>query len=106
MSEARHPILRYLRLRVKPGVSCGTMMFEISRDPSGRFPVTAVIVVPPLISVPEFVMKAFVPLISHFASRSSAFVCTLPASLPALGSVSPKPHNIFPCASGTRYCCF
>ena len=71
-------------------------MFEISREPSGRFPVTAVIVVPPLISVPEFVMKALVPLISHFPSRSTALVWTFPASLPALGSVSPKPHNIFP----------
>ena len=82
------------------------MTFEISREPSARLPVTAVIVVPPEISVPELVMNAFVPLMIHLPSRSSAFVCTLPASLPAPGSVRPKPHSIVPCASGTRYSCF
>jgi hypothetical protein len=30
VSDARQPILRYFLERVKPGVSCGTMMFEIS----------------------------------------------------------------------------
>ncbi len=51
-------------------------------------------------------MNAFVPLITHAPSRSSAFVWTFPASLPASGSVRPKPQSISPRASGTRYFCF
>ena len=65
-------------------------MFEISRDPSGRRPVTAVIVVPPVISVPELVMKALVPLITHFPSRSSAFVCDVAGVAAGAGLGEPE----------------
>ena len=65
MSDAFQPIFRYFFERVKPGVSCGTSRFEISGRPFASVPVTAVIVVPPVRSVPEFVMKAFVPLMTQ-----------------------------------------
>ena len=106
MSDARQPILRYFFARSKPGVSCGTMMLEISARPLASRPVTAVIVVPAVMSVPLLVMNALVPLITHLPSRSSARVCVAPASLPALGSVRPKPHSFSPLASGTRYSSF
>ena len=45
-------------------------------------------------SVPEFVMNAFVPLIVQVPSASVARVSVAPASEPALGSVRPNPHSI------------
>ena len=36
VSDARQPILRYFFERVKPGVSCGTMIVEISLRPLRR----------------------------------------------------------------------
>ena len=81
-------------------------MFEISARPLASRPVTAVMVVPPVMSVPLLVMKALVPLITQRPSRNSACVWVAPASLPAPGSVSPKPHSFSPLARGTRYCSF
>ena len=43
----------------------GTMMVEISLVPSGAVPVTAATVTSAVMSVPELVMNAFVPLITH-----------------------------------------
>ena len=102
MSDAFQPILLYFFERVKPGVSCGTIRLLISLRPRASVPVTAVIVVPPVRSVPEFVMKAFVPLMIQRPSRSSARVWVAAASEPAPGSVSPNPHSRSPRASGTR----
>jgi hypothetical protein len=50
---------------VKPGVPLGTMNEVISLPPSGLVPVTAVTVTSSVMSVPELVMNAFVPLITH-----------------------------------------
>ena len=69
-------------------------MLLISGRPRASAPVTAVIVVPPVRSVPELVMNALVPLITQRPSRNSARVAVAPASLPAPGSVSPKPHSL------------
>ena len=106
VSDARQPIFRYVLERVKPGVSWGTIRLEISLRPRSSVPVTAVIVVPPVMSVPELVMNALVPLMIQRPSRSSARVCVAPASEPALGSVKPNAQSFSPRASGTRYCCF
>ena len=61
-------------------------------------PVTAVIVTSDVSSLPELVMKAFSPSITHspVAASSTARVRVPPASLPASGSVSPKPPRARP----------
>ncbi len=53
---------------------------------------TAVTVTKPVISVPELVMKHFVPLMTHSFVDSSrrAVVRVAPASLPPSGSVRPN----------------
>ena len=60
--------------------------------------VRAVTVTMDVMSVPELVMKAFSPLITHSpaASSSTARVRVPPASLPASGSVRPKPPSARP----------
>ena len=60
--------------------------------------VTAVTVTSEVIGVPEFVMNDFSPLITHsfVAASSTAFVRVPPASLPASGSVRPKPPRARP----------
>ena len=86
---------------MKPGVPDGTMIAESSFDPSGLVPVTAVTVTSTVMSVPELVMKAFVPLITHSLVRSSrtARVAVPPASEPNPGSVRPKAANDSPAVS-------
>ena len=91
VSDARQPILLIL-LAAREARAClaGTMRFEISGLPSGRVPVTAVIVVPPVMSVPELVMKAFVPLMTQLPSRSSACVGTFPGVAAGVGLGQPE----------------
>jgi hypothetical protein len=83
---------------VKPGVPLGTMIAVSSLLPSALVPVTAVTVTSAVMSVPEFVMKAFEPLITHSprASSRTARVWVPPASLPAPGSVRPKAASASP----------
>ena len=59
-------------------------------------------------SVPELVMKAFSPLITHSpaASSSVAVVRVPPASLPASGSVRPKPPSVRPAQRSGSHVCF
>ena len=55
---------------VKPGVPDGTMIVEISLAPSACVPVTAVTVTRPVMSVPELVMNALLPLMTHSSPSS------------------------------------
>ncbi len=56
--------------------------------------------------VPEFVMNALEPLITHSPFSSLAVVFVAPASLPPPGSVSPNAPRISPRAMGTSHRCF
>ena len=76
---------------MNPGVPDGTMIAEISPGP-----VRAVIVTSEVIALPELVMNALAPLITHCPSTSSARVRVAPASEPASGSVRPKPASARP----------
>ena len=92
MSEACHPILRYGGWTSRPGVPAGTRMVLVSPGP-----VRAAMVMTEVIAVPELVMKAFSPSITHSSSPSSAaFVRSPAASLPASGSVRPKAASAVP----------
>ncbi len=66
-------------------------MLEISSSP-----VRAVIVTSPEMSVPALVMNCLAPLTVQASPSSFARVRTLPASLPASGSVSPKAPSLRP----------
>lgn len=59
-------------------------------------PVTAVTVTNFVMSVPEFVMNCFEPLMTHSPFSSRAVVRVAPASEPASGSVRPKPASARP----------
>ena len=104
VSEACQPILRYGGCTSKPGVPAGTTIVEISPGP-----VSAVTVTSDVIGVPEFVMNDFSPSITHCpaVSSSRALVRVPPASLPASGSVSPKPPSVRPAhrSGSQRSCC-
>lgn len=94
---------------MKPGVPDGTTIAEISGLPSGLRPVTAVTVTSPVMSVPELVMKHFVPLMTHssVSGSSRAVVRVAPASLPPSGSVRPNAPRISPehsRGSHSRFC--
>jgi len=91
---------------VRPGVPDGTIIDEISLTPSGRVPVIAVTVIRPVILVPELVIKAFEPLITHWPSERIAVVRVPPASEPAPGSVNPKAPSIAPLHMAGRYIFF
>ncbi len=85
------------------------MIAEISGEPSGLRPVTAVTVTRPVMSVPELVMKHLPPLMTHsfVASSRRAVVRVPPASEPAPGSVRPKAPRISPehrRGSHARFC--
>ena len=83
----------------------GTIRLEISRPPF--WPVTAVIVTQPEISVPELVMNCFAPFTTHSPSSSFAVVRVAPASEPASGSVRPKAASREPlvsCGSHSAFC--
>jgi len=58
--------------------------------------VTAVTVTRVVMSVPELVMKALLPLITHSPPCSTAVVRVPPASLPAPASVSPNAPSACP----------
>src|SRR5579859_3821617 len=79
------------------------MTFEISREPFAMVPVTAVIVTPPDMRVPEFVINALEPFITQLPSQYSAVVWVAPASEPAFGSVRPNDQRRSPAANcGTK----
>ena len=104
MSDACQPIFRYGGWTSMPGVPDGTTMVEISPGP-----VSAVMVTIDVIGVPELVMKAFSPSITHSPvdSSSTARVLVPPASLPASGSVSPKAPSARPAQrSGNQRSCW
>jgi len=70
-------------------------------------PVRAVTVMSDVMGVPEFVMNAFSPSMTHSPADSSsvAFVRVPPASLPASGSVSPNAPSARPAhRSGNQRC--
>ena len=71
-------------------------------------PVRAVMVTNAVMSVPELVMNAFSPLTTHSPAASSrvAVVRVPPASLPASGSVSPKPPSVRPAQRSGSHVCF
>ena len=60
-----------------------------------------------VIGVPELVMNAFSPSITHSPPSSVARVRVPPASLPASGSVSPKAPSARPAhrSGSQRSCC-
>ncbi len=68
-----------------PGVPAGTTIVLISSSP-----VRAVTVTSEVISLPELVMNALAPSITHSPSTRRARVCVRPASDPAPGSVRPN----------------
>ena len=74
-----------------PGVPAGTMNAEI--PPSG---VRAVTVTSEVSSVPQLVMNAFSPLMTHSSPSGTAVVRVVPASDPPSGSVRPKAARALP----------
>ena len=78
------------------------MIAEISGRPSSPVPVRAVTVTTEVIVVPELVMKAFEPSTTHSPLSSTALVRVAPASLPASGSVRPKPASARPATRSGR----
>ena len=91
MSEAHQPTLEYAGPTVNPGVWDGTMIAEISSGP-----VSAVTVTSAVMSVPELVMNALLPLITQWSPSRTARVCVPPASEPKPGSVSPNAASASP----------
>ncbi len=68
----------------------------ISFLPLAISPVTAVTVTRRVMSVPELVMNALLPLMRQVPSSSTAVVRVPPASLPAPASVSPNAPSASP----------
>jgi hypothetical protein len=71
-----------------------------------RVPVLAMIVTPPVMPVPEFVIHFFDPLTTHSPPSSFAVVRVPPASVPASSSVRPKAQRFSPVAHLERNFCF
>jgi hypothetical protein len=90
---------------VNPRCRAGTMMVEISLRPS-LTPVIAVTVTTEVMSVPELVMKALEPLITHSSPSQRAVVRVAPASDPPPGSVRPKAPRRLPVHRSGSQCCF
>ena len=78
------------------------MIALISGRPSALSPVLAVTVTTEVMSVPELVMKALAPRMTHSPSSSRARVFVAPASEPASGSVRPKPASARPATRSGR----
>src|SRR5215467_505610 len=107
VSEDDQPTLEYFGATVKPGVPDGTRMVEISGLPSGRVPVTAATPTTAVIDVPELVINAFDPSITHSPPSSRALVRIAPAtSVPPPGSVSPNAASVSPAHSDGSHCRF
>ncbi len=115
MSLACQPTLEYAGSAVKPGAGTGTTMLLISfvlsaSRSSPLVPVTAVTAVTVtrrVMVVPEFVMNALEPLITHMPLSRWAVVRVPPASLPAAGSVRPNAPRAVPehsIGSHSRFC--
>src|SRR5215208_4165766 len=79
-------------------MSWGMRIAVSSGLPFSRVPVLAMIVTPPVMSVPEFVIHFFDPLMTHSPPTSSAVVRVPPASLPASSSVRPNAQRFSPAA--------
>lgn len=91
--------MEYFFDTVKPGVPDGTRIVEISGLPSSRRPVIAATATTPVMSVPELVMNAFEPLITHSPPSRTAVVRMPPGtSEPPPGSVRPNAPRISPVA--------
>jgi hypothetical protein len=107
VSDADQPTLEYFLDTRRPGVPAGMMIAEISRRPAtSRPPVIAVTVISDVISVPELVMNALDPLITHSSPSSRAVVRVAPASEPPPGSVRPNAPSFSPAVSAGSHCCF
>jgi hypothetical protein len=109
VSEAHQPTLEYPGRTVRPGVPVGTRIVDSSLLPL-RSPVTAATAMTAVMSVPELVMNALLPLMTHSsaASSSTARVCAPPASEPNPGSVNPNAASASPLTSrGSQvsFCC-
>ena len=79
-------------------VPAGTTIAEMS------VPVRAVTVMIDVIGVPEFVMNALAPSITHSPSVRVARVRVAPASLPASGSVRPNAPSRRPAQRSGSHC--
>ena len=77
------------------------MMLEISPSP-----VRAVIATWPEIDVPALVMNCLAPSTTQPSPSCVARVLTLPASLPASGSVRPNAPSLRPAQRSGRYLAF
>ena len=93
--------MEYFGATRKPGVPAGTMIAEICRSP-----VSAVTVTSAVMSVPELVMNAFDPLITHSPPSRRAVVRVAPASEPPPGSVRPNAPSFSPAARAGSHRCF
>jgi hypothetical protein len=88
------------------------MIELISGRPSGSSPVRAVTVITLVMGVPEFVMNALAPSITHDPpapesdASSRARVRVDPASEPPSGSVSPNAASARPATSSGSHRCF
>jgi hypothetical protein len=83
------------------------MIDEISLPALSISPVTAVTVMRAVMSVPELVMNALVPLMTHSSPSRRAVVSVPPASEPAPGSVNPNAPSASPehsLGSHSRFC--
>ena len=96
VSEAHQPPFEYFAPTVRPAVPDGTMIEEISGLPPD-LPVIASTVIAEVIEVPEFVMKALLPLMIHSPPASPCpfsrrAVVRMPPGMsePPPGSVRPK----------------
>ena len=83
-------------------------MIDVSSGrPSARSPVRHSTVTSRVMSVPELVMNALVPLMTHSSPSRTARVRGLPASEPPPGSVSPNAASASPLhsrGSHSRFC--
>ena len=77
-------------------MSFGTRIQLSSGFPDSVSPVRACTITIPDIGEAEFVMNILLPFMIHSPFFSSAVVWVAPASLPALGSVSPNEARISP----------
>ena len=82
------------------------MIAEIWAVPSSLVPVRAVTVTTDVMSVPELVMNALAPLMTHSWPSRAARVLVAAASEPASGSVRPKPASARPATRSGRNRCF
>ncbi|MPN26866.1 hypothetical protein SDC9_174292 [bioreactor metagenome] len=103
VEDALIPILCSILPILKPGVSFSNMNALMPLVP---FFLSVIAITIYTSDSPPFVMNTFDPFITQWSSSNTATVCCPAASVPALGSVSPKAPRYFPSANGFRYFCF